>query len=229
MALPFVGVGLLYRHGYFHQTIDADGHQEHAYPDYDLTRLPVSRVQGRDGEPLHGPGRAARVATSRSRSGSSRSAGRRCSCSTPTSPRTTTPTGRSPTSSTSAAARCGSTRSSSSASAASGRCGRSAIEPAVWHLNEGHSAFLLAERARELRRGRRRRSTTAWDRVRADSVFTIHTPVSAGNERFAADLVRRVAGPLLEGDGRPHTGGVPIDARARARARASTATRASST
>ena len=36
MALPFVGVGLLYRHGYFRQTIDADGHQEHAYPDYDL-------------------------------------------------------------------------------------------------------------------------------------------------------------------------------------------------
>ena len=35
MALPFVGVGLFYRHGYFRQTIDADGHQEHAYPDYD--------------------------------------------------------------------------------------------------------------------------------------------------------------------------------------------------
>jgi hypothetical protein len=52
MALPFVGVGLMYRRGYFHQTIDADGHQEHAYPDYDLTRLPVGRVQGRDGEPL---------------------------------------------------------------------------------------------------------------------------------------------------------------------------------
>jgi starch phosphorylase len=43
-------------------------------------------------------------------------------------------------------------------------------------------------------------------------VFTIHTPVSAGNERFAADLVRAVAGPLLDGDKRPQTGGVPIDA-----------------
>jgi glycogen phosphorylase len=52
MALPFVGVGLLYRHGYFHQTIDADGHQEHAYPDYDMRTWPVGRVQGRDGEPL---------------------------------------------------------------------------------------------------------------------------------------------------------------------------------
>ena len=38
MALPLVGVGLMYRKGYFRQTIDADGHQEHAYPDYELSR-----------------------------------------------------------------------------------------------------------------------------------------------------------------------------------------------
>ena len=55
-----------------------------------------------------------------------------------------------------------------------------------------------------------RRSTDAWDTVRSDAVFTIHTPVSAGNERFDADLVRRVARPLLEGDGRPNTGGIPM-------------------
>ncbi len=40
-------------------------------------------------------------------------------------------------------------------------------------------------------------------------MFTIHTPVSAGNERFDAELVRRLAGPLLDGDDRPMTGGVP--------------------
>ena len=85
------------------------------------------------------------------------------------------------------------------------------IDPAVWHLNEGHSAFLLAERAREFV-ATGVELETAWERVRRDSVFTIHTPVSAGNERFAADLVRQVAGPLLDGDGRPQTGGVPIDA-----------------
>ena len=48
MALPAIGVGLLYRKGYFRQTIDADGHQEHDYPDYDLTRLPLGRVQDAD-------------------------------------------------------------------------------------------------------------------------------------------------------------------------------------
>src|SRR5687767_6838497 len=52
MAIPFVGVGLFYRHGYFRQTIDADGHQEHAYPDFDPRLLPVKRVAGEDGGPL---------------------------------------------------------------------------------------------------------------------------------------------------------------------------------
>src|SRR4029077_1824901 len=71
------------------------------------------------------------------------------------------------------------------------------INPAVWHLNEGHSAFLLAERAGEyLAAGETQEA--AWAKVRRDSVFTIHTPVSAGNERFDADLVRRVGGPVLE-------------------------------
>ena len=72
MALPFVAVGLFYRHGYFRQTIDADGHQEHAYPDLDVSRLPLLRVADRVGDPLtvqvELPGSARHV----SRSGSSR-------------------------------------------------------------------------------------------------------------------------------------------------------------
>src|SRR5436190_3351171 len=52
MALPLVGVGLMYRRGFFRQTIDADGHQEHAYPDYELSRLPVLRVLDGVGQPL---------------------------------------------------------------------------------------------------------------------------------------------------------------------------------
>jgi len=48
-ALPFVGIGLLYRRGYFRQQIDADGHQEHAQPDLDPWHLPLRRARGRDG------------------------------------------------------------------------------------------------------------------------------------------------------------------------------------
>ena len=77
------------------------------------------------------------------------------------------------------------------------------LAPAVWHLNEGHSAFLLTERAREYVAAGAELED-AWARVRRDSVFTIHTPVSAGNERFDIELVRRIAGPLLD------AGGVPV-------------------
>ncbi|HZI63869.1 MAG TPA: alpha-glucan family phosphorylase, partial [Thermoanaerobaculia bacterium] len=41
LGLPFVAVGLLYRHGYFRQTVDADGRQQHTYPEYDFHRLPM--------------------------------------------------------------------------------------------------------------------------------------------------------------------------------------------
>ena len=209
MALPFIGVGLLYRKGYFHQTIDADGHQEHAYPDYDLSRLPVSRVQGPDGEPLQVavelPGRDLQVAVWLAQVG--RTPVLLLDTDIPDNGDADRPIthilyvrGREMRLHQELVLGVGGVR----AIRALG------IAPSVWHLNEGHSAFLLAERAREhVAEGAT--LDEAWDRVRADSVFTIHTPVPAGNERFDADLVRRLAGPLLDGDGRPNTGGVPVE------------------
>ena len=62
MALPFVGVGLLYRKGYFRQAIDADGHQEHDYPDYDLQPPAAAPGPGRRSAlPLTVDRRAARA------------------------------------------------------------------------------------------------------------------------------------------------------------------------
>jgi len=52
------------------------------------------------------------------------------------------------------------------------------ISPLIWHLNEGHSAFLLVERTRDLV-ARGVALEEAFRRVRSDSVFTIHTPVAA--------------------------------------------------
>ena len=64
------------------------------------------------------------------------------------------------------------------------------IEPTVFHLNEGHSAFLQIERARALvEQGLE--TADALERVRASSVFTTHTPVPAGNEVFDEELVVR--------------------------------------
>jgi glycogen phosphorylase len=210
MALPFVGVGLLYRHGYFHQTIDADGHQEHAYPDYELRTWPVGRVQGRDGEPLTVsvalPGRDLQIAVWCVQVG--RTPVLLLDTDIPENDEGDRPItnilyvrGREMRLHQELVLGVGGVRVLRALG----------IEPAVWHLNEGHSAFLLAERAREFV-GAGDELETAWTKVSRDSVFTIHTPVSAGNERFAADLVRRVAGPLFDGDGRRLTGGVPLDA-----------------
>jgi starch phosphorylase len=209
MAMPLVGVGLLYRKGYFRQTIDADGHQQHAYPDFDLKSLPALRVLDRIGDPLYVevefPGRAVHVAVWLVQVGR-----------VPVlfldtdNPRNEEPDrhtthilyvrGRETRLHQELVLGVGGVR----ALRALG------IDPAAWHLNEGHSAFLLVERARELVAAGVPLAE-AWEKVRASSVFTIHTPVSAGNERFDSDLVRRIAGPLFDGDERPQTGGVPLE------------------
>ena len=210
MALPFVGVGLLYRKGYFRQSIDADGHQEHNYPDYDLSRLPLARVQDANGLPLtvnvELPGRDLSVAVWLAQ------------------------VGRVPVLllDTDVADNAVEDRPITHILYVRGREMRLhqeivlgiggvrviralGLAPDVWHLNEGHSALLLAERAREFVAAGQPLDA-AWARVKRDSVFTIHTPVSAGNERFESDLVRRVAGPLLD------AGKVPGRSRPRARA-----------
>jgi len=69
------------------------------------------------------------------------------------------------------------------------------LEPSVFHVNEGHAAFLTIERTRRLvERGVP--SADALEEVRASTVFTTHTPVPAGNEVFADELVLRYVGTL---------------------------------
>jgi len=64
------------------------------------------------------------------------------------------------------------------------------INPSVWHMNEGHSAFLTLERLRELV-GQGYSFDVAREIVAADSTFTTHTPVPAGNDAFHFDLISR--------------------------------------
>ena len=74
------------------------------------------------------------------------------------------------------------------------------ITPHVFHLNEGHSAFLTLELARELILTKRLRFTEAAQLVRERCVFTTHTPIAAGNDEFEADLVSQCFGPSYEQD-----------------------------
>jgi starch phosphorylase len=72
------------------------------------------------------------------------------------------------------------------------------LEPTVFHLNEGHSAFLQLERMRELVEEQGLPAADALEHLRASTVFTTHTPVPAGNEVFDPELVRQTLGGLVE-------------------------------
>jgi starch phosphorylase len=69
------------------------------------------------------------------------------------------------------------------------------VEPHVFHLNEGHSAFLTLEVALEVIQREQCSMTEATAKVRAQCVFTTHTPVAAGNDEFDPALVIRSFGP----------------------------------
>ena len=72
------------------------------------------------------------------------------------------------------------------------------IEPTVCHMNEGHSAFLALERMRMTMEKYNLSRDEAWEMVWASTVFTTHTPVPAGNERFDPALVQKQSGPYLQ-------------------------------
>ncbi len=202
-ALPFIGVGLLYRRGYFRQQIDADGHQEHAQPDIDPAQLPLRRVRAPNGAPLEVtvdfPDHEVRAAVWLAQVG--RVPLLLLDTDIPGNDEGDWPIthilyvrGREMRLAQELILGIGGAR----ALAALG------IDPAVWHLNEGHSAFLLLERARQLMSGRSDLSPAdALREVGRNAVFTIHTPVPAGNEVFDRRLVARDLAPWLTATGMP--------------------------
>src|SRR5262245_12887271 len=70
------------------------------------------------------------------------------------------------------------------------------ITPNVYHLNEGHSAFLTLELTHELAQAQQLSVAEAANKVREKCVFTTHTPVAAGNDEFDSALVLRSFGPV---------------------------------
>src|SRR5205085_9830616 len=69
-----------------------------------------------------------------------------------------------------------------------------AVAPEVFHTNEGHAGFLGLERIRELTEERGLGFEAALEVNRAGTVFTTHTPVPAGIDRFPRDLVEQYFG-----------------------------------
>lgn len=74
------------------------------------------------------------------------------------------------------------------------------VEPTAWHMNEGHSAFSVLERSRELV-ANGLTFAVAKEAIAANTLFTVHTPIAAGNDAFGFELVDQGFGTFWKGLG----------------------------
>lgn len=195
LGVPLVGAGLFYREGYFRQTVSAEGWQEEHNPVADPDTLPLSVALDRSGKPLlvevEFPGRTVSALVRLAR------AGRVLLALLDTDVEENSPDDR-------AIARRlyggdGETRLQQEILLGVG--GLRALDalgrrPNVRHLNEGHAAFATLEKARQLVAEEGLPFTEARAVATAGTVFTTHTPVSAGFDVFPRDLVERYFAPF---------------------------------
>jgi len=187
LGLPMVAVGFLYTHGYFSQHITEDGWQEAHYIRLNFSELPILPILSEDGEPLtvsvELPGREVKAriwvihvgrvllylldSDVEGNSISDRELTARLYTSDLDS------------------------RISQEIILSIGGVRALRVlgyNPSVWHLNEGHSAFLNLERAREMTASGHS-FEEAREQIYATSIFTTHTPVPAGNDEFPEWLI----------------------------------------
>jgi len=210
LGVPMVGVGLLYGSGYFKQSLTRDGWQVETYPVIDPDGLPLTLLREVDGAPceltialpgggtlhahvwmaavgrvplllldsnVHANDDAARAVTDRLYGGGGEHRLQQ-----------------------ELLLGVGGVRALRLWSRLTG-----APAPEVWHTNEGHAGFLGVERIRELVHGSGLTFAEGLEAVRAATVFTTHTPVPAGIDRFPVDLITQYFG------GQNAIEGVPIE------------------
>src|SRR5713101_3813926 len=197
LNLPLVAVGLFYRFGYFHQSLRSDGWQEESYRETDAGTLPLRSVNDNEGRPLRIEvtmrGRAVRARAWRA------DVGRVRLYLLDTNVAENEETDRLVTGHLYGGDR--ETRMVQEKMLGIGGARllrRLNIEPSVFHLNEGHSAFLTLEMARELIETDGVDFASAANRVRERCVFTTHTPVAAGHDEFSAELIDKGFGSWYE-------------------------------
>ncbi|HUH93844.1 MAG TPA: alpha-glucan family phosphorylase [Casimicrobiaceae bacterium] len=195
LRLPFVAVGLLYRQGYFSQAVDKDGKQLVAYTDSDFDDLPISPVKGEHGGSLKVAvelaGHRVQAKVWQARVGhvklflldtdlpANRAADRRITHRLYGGDK--------------------STRIEQEIVLGVGGARALAamrLEPTVWHMNEGHAAFLVLERMRGIMKSGVDLAG-ALEAVASDTVFTTHTAVAAGHDRFPKEMVEHYFGDLI--------------------------------
>ena len=188
--LPLIGVGLFYLNGYFQQTVDKRGHQNPVYPENHPASLPLEAMLDENGAPLMiGVPLGSRTLYARIWKVQ---VGICPLYLMDTNVPENTDDDRRVTARLYEADRDVRMRQEILLGIGGVRMLRAlGITPSVWHMNEGHSAFLVLERLRQHMKGDELTLEEAKALVRSSCVFTTHTPVDAGNERFSADLMQR--------------------------------------
>jgi glycogen phosphorylase len=193
LGLPLVAVGLLYRYGYFRQRLRNDGWQEEHYGETFPNDLPIRLVNNTDGTPLRVEVliRERKVLAQVWRA----NVGRVALYLLDTNIAENVETDRWVTGHLYGGDR--ETRIVQEMLLGIGGIRllrKLGISPHVFHLNEGHSAFLTLELAREVVQTAKQPFAAAKDIVKQQCVFTTHTPVAAGNDEFDPALVLRAFG-----------------------------------
>ncbi|OGS91993.1 MAG: alpha-glucan phosphorylase [Gallionellales bacterium GWA2_60_18] len=189
LRLPFVGIGLLYRQGYFHQTIDSDGNQIASNSDSSFDDLPIAPARRPDGTEAHTsvnlPGRKLNIKIWQARVG-----------------HITLYLLDTDLESNSAHDRDITHRLYGGDKAMRieqeivlgiggvGALRELGLRPTAWHINEGHAAFLILERIRQKIADDGLDFAAALECVAANTAFTTHTPVPAGHDHFSEDMMQ---------------------------------------
>jgi glycogen phosphorylase len=190
LGIPLVAMGLLYQHGYFHQYLNADGWQQERYDESDFFTLPLKLLRDAKGEPLivgiDLPGRkvSAQIWLAQ--------VGRVVLYLLDTNIPTNSIEDRKIT----GQLYGGDREMRMMQEILLGIGGYRALKliglsPTIYHLNEGHSAFLILERCRDLIETNKLSFNQAREAATASCVFTTHTPVAAGNDYFVPELVEK--------------------------------------
>ena len=197
LGVPVVGVGLLYQQGYFRQEIAADGRQDALYPYNDPAQLPISPVRDRDGEwvrvAIRLPGGEMWLRSWQARVG--RLTLYLLDSNDPANP----PAIRGITSELYGGGTDLRLRQEIVLGIGGWRLLRAlGLDPQVCHLNEGHAAFAVIERACSFMEDSGQSFDVALMVTRASNLFTTHTPVPAGFDRFDPALIERYLGRYAE-------------------------------
>lgn len=196
LRLPFVGIGLLYRRGYFRQLIDGHGQQIAEYPHIQAEDTPVKPLQDDDGNDIRVycefPDRTVAIKIWGAQVG--RVAVLLLDTAIPENDAKDQQITRN--------LYGGDVETRLQQEMILGIGGVRALRaagmsPTVWHVNEGHSAFQVLERARE-HVDRDLGFSAAIEAVAAQTVFTTHTPVAAGHDFFPRDLLLKYLHPFID-------------------------------